>query len=189
MKYSQERYHRRSVRLKGYDYSNPGAYYVTICTWNRDCIFGEIINGEMKLNEFGEVVNREWLCSSEIRREIELDEFVVMPNHIHGIIFINGNGNTAHDLGANGCSPLRKRSRSLSSFIAGYKSAVTKSINILRNTPGMPVWQRNYFEHIIRNEYGLFRIREYIRNNPVQWDMDENNPANIKEDGNEMRID
>ncbi len=180
MKYNREKHHRRSVRLKGYDYSDPGAYYVTICAWNRECIFGEIIDGEMKLNEFGKVVQREWLCSSKIRHEIELDEFVVMPNHFHGIVFINGNDNAAHDVGANGRSPLRMQPRSLSSLIAGYKSAVTKSINILRNTPGFPVWQKNYFERVIRNEKELLRIREYIHNNPVQWDLDDENPVNIK---------
>jgi REP element-mobilizing transposase RayT len=176
MKYDREKHHRHSVRLRGYDYSSPGAYFITLCAWNRECIFGEIIDGEIKLNACGTIVQQEWMRSLTIRREIELDEFIIMPNHVHGVVFINSNGNATRDVGANGRSPLRMQSRSLSSFIAGFKSAVTKSINISRNTPGMPVWQRNYFERVIRNENELFRIREYIHINPAQWDIDEENP-------------
>ena len=86
MKYNREKHHRRSVRLEEYDYSGPAAYFVTICAWNRECIFGEIIDGEMRLNEYGKVVQQEWSCTGDIRSNVEMDEFVVMPNHFHGIL-------------------------------------------------------------------------------------------------------
>ncbi len=124
----------------------------------------------MRLNHSGGVVNDEWRRSEQIRREITLDEFVVMPNHLHGIVFIE---NTA---GANGRSPLHRKnmgSKTLSSFVAGFKSSVTKQINQIRQLSGIPVWQRNYYEHVIRDENDLNRIREYIINNPLQWGNDD----------------
>lgn len=190
MKYSREKHHRRSVRLKGYDYSNPGAYFVTACAWNRECIFGEIIDGKLKLHELGKVVHREWMRTGDIRQNTELDEFIVMPNHFHGILVINNCMNVSRRgvlrRGVLQYAPtnagLRSPSQTIGAIIRGFKSAVTKSINLLRNTPGIPVWQRNYFEHIIRDEKELFRIRKYIHLNPVQWDIDEENPANINKD-------
>ncbi len=162
---------RRSIRLKGYDYGQTGAYFVTVCAYNRECLFGDIADGNMMLNECGMVVRDEWEKSANIRLEIKLDSFIVMPNHFHGIV---------HIVGANGRSPLHRTgmgSKTLSSFVAGYKSAVTKRINELRQTPGVPVWQRNYYEHIVRSEEELGRIREYIIHNPVQWANDRNNPG------------
>jgi REP element-mobilizing transposase RayT len=164
--------------LKGYDYGQTGSYFVTVCAYNRECLFGNIVDGNMVLNEYGMIVRDEWEKSSNIRLEIKLDSFIVMPNHFHGIVFIAGANNA---VGANGRSPLHRTgmgSKTLSSFVAGYKSAVTKRINELRQNPGIPVWQRNYYEHIIRGEDELNRIREYIVNNPVQWDNDRNNPGN-----------
>jgi putative transposase len=182
---------RRSIRLKGYDYTRPGAYFITIVTKNRECLFGEITKGEMRLNEWGRIAHAEWLKTADIRREIELDEFVIMPNHIHAIIFIVENGNAIKNpvhrlsrvmvngqtVGAHGRAPLRRVAQSLGSLIAGYKSIVTKRINQSRAAPGMPVWQRNYHEHIIRNGAELARIREYIRYNPLGWEKDKENPA------------
>ncbi|MEA3365412.1 MAG: transposase, partial [Candidatus Hydrogenedentes bacterium] len=175
MKYDPDVHHRQSMRLPGYDYSDPGAYFVTICTQNRECLLGQIIGDKMQLNKWGEVAHEEWFRSQQIRYEIRLDpnEFVVMPNHIHGIVCICED----HVVGATGRSPLPTHvsnprgpiSRSLGAFIAGFKSAVTKQINQLRGRPGIPVWQRNYFEHIIRNENELSRIREYIISNPSNW--------------------
>jgi len=175
----KNKYNRRSIRLKNYDYSSPGAYFITICTHNRQCLFGEIVNGEMTLNEFGEIVRDEWFCSVHIRNEIELfeNEFIVMPNHIHGVLWIIDN------VGATGRSPLQQQQlkqphgplkKSLSSFVAGFKSTFTKQINKIRQTPGIPVWQRNYYEHIIRNDDELNKIPEYIINNPLTWKTDEN---------------
>ena len=175
---------RRSLRLKGYDYSQAGAYFVTICTQNRACLFGHIADGQMVLNEYGKIVRDEWLKSSEIRNEIELDEFVVMPNHFHGIAWIVGVHEKCHNavLGAHGRAPLRREPRSLGSLTAGFKSAVTKRINEIRRTPGVKLWQRNYYEHVIRDENELNSVREYIINNPAQWDTDRENP-DIRADG------
>jgi len=183
MTYNPEIHHRRSIRLRNYDYSQPGAYFVTVCSWNKECILGDIVNGEMHLNEYGQVVSDEWHRSAEIRKEIELDTFVIMPNHLHGIVFINSVA--PFNVGANGRSPLQMTPKSISSFVAGFKSSVTKQINQFRNTLGKPVWQRNYYEHIIRDEKELNKIREYIVNNPIQWELDTENPQNIK--GNELR--
>ncbi len=182
MRYDQHerpvgRPNRRSLRLKGYDYSQAGAYFITIVSQDRACLFGEVVNGEMRLNEFGEFVRDEWFQSAQIRQEIQLnpDEFVVMPNHIHGVVWIVGDGAS---VGAHGRAPLpmQRMPRSLASFIAGFKSAVTKRINERRGTPGLPVWQRNYYEHIVRDDDELRRIREYITNNPLQWALDRENP-------------
>jgi REP element-mobilizing transposase RayT len=173
--------HRRSIRLKEYDYGQPGAYFVTICTYRRECLFGEFVEGKIALNEMGKIVEKEWMISRTIRREIELDALVIMPNHVHGIIAIcDQNSVEATDR-----SPLPARRRtlppkSLGSFVAGFKSSVAKQINQLRSTPGQPVWQRNYYEHVIRNEIDLQEIREYIQNNPLEWLEDENHPANIE---------
>ncbi len=185
-KYDPNRHHRRSIRLRGYDYTRPGAYFVTICTQHRVCLFGDVVDGEMQLNALGEIVWAEWFRSADIRAEIELhpNEFVVMPNHIHGIVWIVDNvGATGRaNVGPHGCAPLHRPPRSLASFIAGFKSAVTKRINKMRGTPGMPVWQRNYYEHIIRNENALNRIREYIAMNPSRWMTDRENAERTRTD-------
>jgi REP element-mobilizing transposase RayT len=136
----------------------------------------------MRMNDFGVIVREEWLRSAEIREEIILDEFIIMPNHLHGIIFIDvhvGADGVRPGSGHEGAchAPLR-RPKSLGSFVAGFKSAVTKRINQIRDNPGCPLWQRNYFERVIRNDRELAAIREYIANNPMKWAMDKENPAN-----------
>ncbi len=183
MSYDPEKHFRRSIRLKGYDYSRPGMYFVTLCTQNRECLFGEIVNSEMQLNEFGKIVDEEWRRSPEIRNEIELDEYSVMPNHVHGIITIIGSTN----VGAFGERPLnvdpnppRLKPKSLGSLITGFESSVTRRINQIRKTPGAKVWQRNYHDHIIRNEKELNIIRAYIRNNPKNWHKDAENRMGVR---------
>lgn len=172
--YNPDIHHRRSIRLKGYDYSQPGLYFITICTKNREHLFGRIENGIMLLNEFGEIANNEWLKTADIRDNVELLEYIIMPNHMHGIILLND---------VDDCRGTARRDpttmqfgkpipRSLPTIIRSYKSAVTKQINILRDAPGAPVWQRNYYEHIIRNEKSFYQISEYIRNNPLKWQDD-----------------
>jgi putative transposase len=178
-----EKPNRRSIRLKDSDYSQAGAYYITICTHKRECLFGQIDEGKMERNQFGEIAEEEWFFSSTIRREIILDEFIVMPNHIYGIVFFRDIGNKA--VGATGRSPLQKTSPgpskcSLSSFFAGYKSVITIRIRKLLKDPHFQVWQRNYYEHIIRNEIDLEETREYIQTNPVKWLEDENHPAHME---------
>ena len=179
MKYDPNRHHRRSIRLPGYDYRQSGAYFVTICVDRRQCLFGNIVDGQMNLNQHGVIVADEWQKSSLIRQEIELDAWVVMPNHFLGIVIIENN-----NVRANGRSPLRDDSlprmkpKSLSSLMAGFKSITTKKINILRDAPGTPLWQRNYYEHIIRNPDAMDKIRQYIINNPVSWSIDQLHPNN-----------
>ncbi|BBA35117.1 uncharacterized protein sS8_3174 [Methylocaldum marinum] len=185
---------RRSIRLQGYDYSQAGAYFVTLCTHNRECLFGEIVNGEMRLNDAGQIVAGEWLKTAEIRDEIELDAWVVMPNHFHGILVITDgrgdrpvapvdgvapmNGTTiSGEQGDRRVAPTGPQPRSIGAVMAGFKSAVTKRINELRQSPGAKLWQRNYWEHIVRNEPELNRIREYIHNNPAQWELDKLHPS------------
>ena len=193
MKYNPDQHKRQSIRLKGYDYSRSGFYFITICCYQRECLFGKITDGQIKLNNFGELVKQEWLKSAEIRKEIELGEFVIMPNHFHAIVIIDRNAGTMN-LGANGRSTLQKinhsseiqsskqaismKPKSLSSLIAGFKSATTKKINMIRETPQNPVWQRNYYDNIIRNDESLDKIREYVQNNPLSWENDQLHPNN-----------
>lgn len=185
MRFNPERHHRRSIRLRGYDYRQPGAYFVTVCTWNRECILGEIVDGAVRLNAWGEIVWEEWFRTAQVRPNVVLyeDEFVVMPNHIHGIIWIVGNG----DVGAQRrCAPTGKSINvlpgSLGAIVRAFKSITTKRINALRGTPGAPIWQRNYYEHMIRDEQSLNRIREYIATNPLRWHLDRENLLRVGED-------
>lgn len=168
---------RRSIRLQGYDYSQAGAYFLTLCTQNREHLFGEIINGEMRLNEAGRMVADEWIKTAEIRAEIELDEWVVMPNHFHGILVLTTNVGAIHE------SPLhmtvsQRRNMAVPKIIGRFKMVSSKRINKSRQTPGAKLWQRNYWEHIVRNESELNRIREYIHDNPTQWELDKLHPNN-----------
>jgi REP element-mobilizing transposase RayT len=195
MTYNPDIHHRQSIRLKNYDYSQAGAYFVTICAWQRECLFGEIVNGVMVLNDTGRIVAEEWEKTAQIRSNIDLDVFSVMPNHFHAIFLmydnvgahcmrpesvanatiLETNDNRAH-VGA----PLRRQSGSIGSVFAGFKSATTKQINIIRNNPGCPVWQKNYYERVIRNEEEMSLAREYIVNNPMKWDLDKENPVNCQ---------
>ena len=179
MKHDSNKHHRRSIRLKGYDYSQSGVYFVTICTQDRECLFGDIVDEEMRLNDAGHMVLDVWHKIPEHFPHADIDEFVVMPNHFHGIIVIspNSRGMACH-------APTQRRfakpiAGSLSTIIGSLKSAITRQINLIRNTPGHPVWQRNYYEHIIRNEEEMNRIREYIMENSLKWAEDKDNPENI----------
>jgi len=205
--FNPELHHRRSIRLKNRDYSESGYYFITICCYNRACLFGKIVDNEMILNDYGQIARDEWIKSSSIRGEIELDEFVVMPNHFHAIVKIVNDGRgdrpvaptndgipvaptndgtpvaptnhgspvaptnhgtaVAHSKTAH--MPNGPKPGSIGSLMAGYKSSVTKQINILRGKPGEKVWQRNYFEKIIRDEHSLRNIRQYLKNNPKNW--------------------
>lgn len=196
MTYNSEIHHRRSIRLRDFNYSTAGAYFVTICAWNRECLFGEIVDGAALLNCFGDVVHEEWLRSEVVREIVSLDAFVIMPNHFHGIILLSDGiclttGNPLkkgdppgrpyddnRDVGRSKTLPRRVVSGSIGAIVGQFKSIVTKQINVLRENQGCPVWQRNYYERVIRNENELARAREYIMNNPLRWDADENNPAN-----------
>ncbi|MTJ47723.1 transposase [Dolichospermum sp. UHCC 0259] len=185
MKFDTEKHHRRSIRLPHYDYGQAGAYFVTICTYKKQCWFGDVKRGEMQLNLIGQIVVQEWLKSSEIRQEIELDEWVLMPNHLHGIVWIQdqdqGNGDRIEGLNQEGLHRKPLQSRSLGSLINGFKCSVTRRVNLIRYNSDLPFWQRNYYESIIRDETHLINIKEYIRNNPQNWQDDEENPHNSSE--------
>ncbi|PSM45690.1 transposase [Chroococcidiopsis sp. CCALA 051] len=176
--YNSKIHHRQSIRLRGYDYSQAGAYFITICTYQRECIFGEVVDCQMRLNKVGCIVAEEWLRSPTVRPGIELDEWVIMPNHIHAIVIFTSSVEIPNSPGASSCAPLRRKPRSLSSLIAGFKSTATKQINEIRQTPKIPVWQRNYYEQIIHNEACLNKIQQYIINNPANWLNDSDNPTN-----------
>ena len=196
MKYNPEKHHRRALRLPGYDYSQAGVYFITIGAWQKECLFGIIANGQMAMNQRGQAVQEEWIRTAAIRGEIELDVFQVMPNHFHAVVFIVGaHGDAPRNVEADSrppvyakadrahsCVPLQRAPRSLGSLVAGFKSAVTRRINESRGAAGQPVWQRNYYEHVIRNEDSLNRIREYIINNPLRWHLDRQNPHRTGED-------
>jgi len=179
MKFDSQIHHRHSIRLKEYDYTQRGAYFVTIVTAARNCLFGKIKNDEMKLSPFGEIARIEWFKTAELRSNVKLweDEFAVMPNHIHGIVWIN-------EYDAVGARRRRAPTEqfgkpingSLPTIIRAYKSAVTYKINEMRGTRGAPIWQQNYYEHVIRNQNDLEQIYKYIQFNPIQWTKDEENP-------------
>ena len=173
------KHHRRSIRLESYDYSQAGAYFVTICTQNRRCLFGDIADGIMVLNATGRMVEK-WL--HELPKKfngIKLDEYLIMPNHIHAIIVIENVG-AIHELPLPPNNPMHRRRMLIPKIIGYIKMNSAKLINQSRNTPGTRVWQRNYYEHVIRNEADMTEVREYILNNPTRWDEDDYNPQSIK---------
>ena len=170
------RTYRKPNRLKGYDYSQPGYYFVTICTKNRNEYFGTIRNNMMFINKYGLIVRKQWLWLEQQYKYVKLDEFVIMPNHVHGIVEIKSDVGTNRDL------PLQKQKldknenpikiKSLSELMGAFKTTSSKHIHIT----GLEefVWQRSFYEHIVRNEKSLEKIRWYIKNNPLLWKRDRN---------------
>ena len=225
-KYNPKIHKRKSIRLKGYDYSQPGLYFITICCQDRVCRFGQVVKGEMVLNEFGLIAYNEWLKTPDIRPNVELGEFVIMPNHMHGIIHISYQDHTCKgeshspdnsqpktdvpntkdvcntpstesgvcdtpstesgvcdtlstesgvcdtsSTKSDVCdTSLRSPSQTIGAIVRGYKSAVTKQLKSLGFHEKL--WQRNYYEHIIRDERAYRNISEYIVNNPRKWAND-----------------
>lgn len=175
---------RRSIRVKGYNYAQSGAYFVTLCTHQRMSLFGNIVDGEMRLNEVGGIIKT---CLYKIPRffpNARMDHWVIMPNHFHCILLLDEQC-TGEATTANGpetlnnlpvvASPLRPRgtiSGSMNAIIQNIKSVTTIKINNQHGSRGVPVWQRNYYEHIIRDEADYQRIAEYIQNNPQRWELD-----------------
>lgn len=167
MKYNPAIHHRRSIRLRGYDYTQVGAYFVTICTQNRECSLGEIVNGEMRLNDAGWMVVAQWCAMGQRFPDIALGDYVVMPNHIHGIVTIVASQNpTSH-------------APTLGEVVRAFKAVATRGVR--QSVASGFGWQRNYYEHIIRDEVDLSRICEYIGNNPAQWELDSLHPAKIQD--------
>ncbi|MCX5971911.1 MAG: transposase [Coprothermobacterota bacterium] len=178
-----KKHHRRSMRLVHYDYAEKGSYFITVCTYDRGCLFGDIVGIEMQMNRWGEIADECWQAIPIHFGNVELDAVVVMPNHVHGIIMIT-------DVGATHASPLHSpmptipngpKPRSIGAIIGSYKSGVSKRINGTCATLGKTVWQRNYYEHVIRNEAELDLIRQYIESNPARWAEDRENPNGKKE--------
>ena len=163
---------RRSIRLRDHAYT-AGAYFVTICSLERERIFGEVRDGGTILSPTGLIVLEEWTRSASLRKELQLDAFVIMPNHLHGILLIHGDDK---ELGARRAPlQLKREKRSLGSFVAGFKSVVTARARKELGR-GHTVWQRNYDERVIRNDNDLEMKRQYIANNPARWEEDENYP-------------
>ena len=158
---------RKSIRLKDYDYSMSGGYFVTICVQEMKCVMGEIAGGDMQLNGFGKIVEQIWEELPNRFPTIELDVFVVMPNHFHGIVFLQNPG-------AASSTPT-----TLGKVIRAFKSISAIEVNRRLETQGKQFWQRNFFERVIRNEKEMDKIREYIINNPLQWEIDRNCPENL----------
>ena len=199
MRFDPKIHHRRSIRLKGYDYLQAGAYFVTIVAWRREMLFGEIVDGQMILNRHGQIVLDAWRDLPNHYRHAELGAFVIMPNHVHGIVVLvdEGRGGSSikgrmilpNDLIAGTEPSSNKQTRpyinpkprhGLSEIIRAFKLFSARRINSLRHAEGIPVWQRNYYEHIIRNEPEMDRITRYIESNPLQWMDDDENPMKIK---------
>lgn len=209
MKFDPQKHHRRSIRLPEYNYTKTGAYFVTICTDQRECLLGEIANGSMCLNDIGIIVQACWNNLPHHFTNVLLDSFVIMPNHLHGIIVIHNdcrgealvqtNQNSNPEISTQVLRPPSRQPQgtkpgSLGAIIQNFKSVSTRKINRQKakhsNTNSIKdsnaydgmlrpyVWQRNYYEHIIRDEESWNHIREYIAENPVRWSQDRENPAN-----------
>lgn len=181
MPYDPRIHHRCSIRLKEYDYTQPGAYFVTICTKARQCLFGDVVKGEMRLNHLGHIAFNYWLEIPKHFPHLELDTFVVMPNHLHGILtIVNIPVGTQESYVRNIEQFGKPVSGSIPTVIRSYKSAVTKRINAICNTKGTSlIWQRDFYEHISRHQESLQNIRKYIIENPWRWAED---PENCRDD-------
>ena len=166
---------RRSLRLPGYDYAQTGAYFVTICTRGRVCFLGDVVDGEVRLSEFGRLANSVWLELPRHYPHVRLDAWVVMPNHVHGIVMLK----LTDDVVGAGLkpAPTGRRRHGIPEVVRAFKTYSARCINAARGATGTPFWQRNYYEHVIRDEESLDRIRRYIAENPARWDEDPENPA------------
>ncbi|NOY37277.1 MAG: transposase [Chlorobi bacterium] len=182
----KDKFRIESNRMPGWDYSGNGIYFITLVTQDRVCLFGEIQKGNMVLSEFGKIAQEQWSKSFDMRKELFLDEYIIMPNHLHAIIRLEKsseqNNESTHDKKGNKPAFYRKP-RSVSSFIAGYKSAVIIEIDNYIDRQKLTVdkfnrsnrlWQRNYYDHIIRDEKEYWRIKKYIKNNPENWKEEDN---------------
>jgi len=202
-KYNPNNHHRRSIRLKGYDYSQAGLYFITICIKNRKCLFGNIANGKLTLNDAGQMIENEWIKLPQRFKNIQLHEYIVMPNHFHAILEIvratlvvapnnnpapNENGGKNIDNQNNdgrkgqpqGVAPTGK---TLGDMVGAFESKTTvEYIRGVKQKNWQPfdgkLWQRNYWEHVIRDEKSYQNISEYIINNPLKWNNDKFNPDN-----------
>ncbi len=192
-KFNPHKHYRRSIRLAGYDYGQAGLYFVTICCQDRAHLFGSVIDGVMQLNTVGQIASQEWLHTEEIRDNVVLHEYVIMPNHVHGIIEIRYPKDSSNKIGK-----FTSPSQTIGAIVRGYKIATIKRIKDMLSkgeskgeskggwgelqftltfapTAPIKIWQRNYYEHIIRDERAYINISTYIKNNPRQWAVDQDN--------------
>lgn len=181
---------RRSFRLKEYDYSQPGAYFVTVCTQKGQLFLENVSRAVMVLNRYGRMVESSWNELSSHFLNMQSDWFVVMPNHIHGIVFLKDDcrGGVTPPVGKSACGGLPLQKPNLGQIIGYFKYQTTKLINQTRLTPGFRVWQRNYYEHVIRSEDKLNKIRYYIQINPLKWHLDRENRQRVGENALEVEI-
>ena len=184
--YNPKIHHRRSIRLSGYDYSQEGAYFITICCQDKVCRFGTVENDKMMLNECGLIAANEWIALPNRFINIEVDVFQIMPNHIHGIIIVKDvgatlavaqsfMGETAYAGQPQGIAPTQVVHGTIPAIIGAYKSLVSNGclkIYKSKNKPMGKLWQRNYYEHIIRNEQSYRTISQYVTDNPAKWAFD-----------------
>ncbi|MBI3810731.1 MAG: transposase [Nitrospirae bacterium] len=188
MRYNSDIHHRRSVRLKAHDYSLAGAYFVTICTQNRECVFGEIQKAEMILNNAGRMVQNVWDELPVRYPGVQIDSFIIMPNHIHGIILLTGStqrrgeSRIRPNQGDHKDRPYGTLAGTIGRVMQGFKSMTTrKYISGIRDNGWPPfekrLWQRNYYERVVRDDSEMHRVREYITGNPAGWLEDEENPV------------
>jgi putative transposase len=191
MTYNPDIHHRRSIRLREFDYSSIGGYFVTTCVQNRECLFGDVIDGIMVLNDAGRLVESVWHGLTERFLSLELDAFIVMPNHVHFIVNVavpgEYDGVARENLATQGCAPTfnlhtmenktdQGRAPALDRVVGAFKSISATQINRLLSRTGQPLWQRNYYERVIRNESELQGLRDYIIHNPLKWADDTENP-------------
>jgi REP element-mobilizing transposase RayT len=180
VKIDAKKYYRRSFRLKGYDYSLPGAYFITVVTHDRICLFGEVVEGAMYVNQFGKIVQRAWLDLPLHYPQVIIQASVIMPNHMHGIVVIHecennrsrGGSQTRPYTSEGFTSEAKMIQYGLPEIVRAFKSFSARQINHIRNTHGVAVWQRSYFDHIIRYDQDFKNIWEYIQTNPLRWEED-----------------
>jgi putative transposase len=174
-----------TVRLPAYDYASPGAYFITVCTHQRACLLGEVAEGQMQANALGDVVQRVWHDISCHVSHVDVDALVVMPNHLHVILILDAIVGAKHPAVLD-ASPLQRPQRargtssgSIPAVVQNAKSVSARKINRLRGTRGVAVWQRGYYEHIIRTPDELDRLRAYVEQNPLRWDLDRETPGRV----------
>ena len=186
MGYDPDKHHRQSIRLKEYDYSQPGAYFVTICTYQRECLLGHVEDGNIVLSVAGGIARSVWDGLPERFPSVGIDKYVIMPNHVHGIVLVG-----AQFIAPSPKDRLADRHPTLGEVVRAYKATVTRLVRrgdegmtalvvdkgVMNHAPTGFGWQRDFYEHVIRNEAELTAIREYISGKPARWDEDENNPA------------
>ncbi len=203
MRFDPAGHRRRSIRVPGHDYSQPGAYFVTICTRNRELLLGSVVAGRVQLSEVGRYVREEWAALPEQFSMVEMDAFGVMPNHLHGIIVIKpvgallaapraentGDAASSAPTGVTGRGgDAASSAPTLGDIVRAFKSITAIKGNGMLGTPGQAFWQRNYYERIIRDDQELAHIHEYVALNPSQWDTDRENPEVQKEEGGKQPL-